>query len=154
LFESKRRKNHFATYAGGLAAAACVALVFMRYNSATTVGGELAQAETRPAIVRPATEVVAVAAPVKTVDPVIGPVNLRLNATTPDYSAMLAAMREQDEERAFANGHFQLNPPARSLFDDGMFNPAPAAPPQNSRLFRIQQTPAQQAEFTAFQFQR
>ncbi len=150
LFESKRRKSHFAYYAGGLAAA-CLVLVFLRYNSTPTVGGDFAQAEVSMAAARPATEVVARIDTAKVADPIIGPVNLR--TFTPDYSAMLAAMREQDEERAYANGHFQLNP-ARSLFDDGFFNSSTTAPTPDSRPFRIQQTPARQAEFTAFQFQR
>ena len=81
-----------------------------------------------------------------------GLVSLRNSATsTPDYTAMLAALREQDEERA--NGHLQSGH-FQSLFDDGLFNPNRAAPLQDPKLFRIQQTQAPQAETTVFQFQR
>ncbi len=153
LFETKHRKSQFATYAGGLAAAACLAVVFMRYNAAATSSAPL-NAAVLPAV----PVVVAVAsvapAPVREIEPAVNLVSLRNNATnTQDYSLMLAALREQDEERAFINGHLQPNR-TQSLFDDGVFNSTRPATPQDQRLFRIQRTPAQQAEFTAFQFQR
>ena len=150
LFESKRGKNKFAYFAGGLAAAACLTLVFMRYNATLDAGGlgTVAQTEIRP--VAPA----AVAAiPAQTAAPEVGLVSLRNATHTPDYSAMLAALREQDEERAFASGHLQFNR-TQSLFDDAVFNPNRPAPVQDPRVFRSRTAPAQQAEFSAFQFQR
>ncbi len=156
LFETKRRKSHFAYYAGGLAAA-CLALVFIRHNAAPT-GTELltaaAKATVHPIAVAATRAPQVAAAPVKAVEPMIGLVSLRNNAnTTPDYSAMLVALREQDEERAITNGRLQNNR-TLALFDDGVFNSTRSATTQDQRLFRIQRTPAQQAEFTAFQFQR
>lgn len=155
LFESKRGKNKFAYFAGGLAAAACLTLVFMRYNASPAADGlgPIAQTEIRPA--EPAVVPVAVVKlPVHTTAPEVGLVSLR-NTTihTPDYSAMLAALREQDEERAFAGGHPQFNR-TQSLFDDAVFNPNRPAPVQDPRVFRSRTAPAQQAEFSAFQFQR
>ena len=157
LFETKRRRSHFAYYAvGGLAVAACLALVFMRHNSVPAASESMAATRTgvRPAVVTPAPiEMVAVVVPLKTAEPAVGPVSLRNSVTnTPDYSAMLAALREQDEERAI-NGHLQ-SARFQPLFDDGLFNANRAAPVQDPRLFRIQQTQAQQAETTVFQFQR
>ena len=156
LFETKLRRSHFAYYAGGLAAAACLALVFLHQSStpkmgALTVAG---QTENRPVTVRPAVVAVAAVVPAKTAEPVVGLVSLRNSVTsTPDYAAMLTVLREQDEERAIANGPLQANH-GQSLFDDGLFNANRVAPVQDPRLFRIQQTQAQQAETTVFQFQR
>lgn len=156
LFETKRRRSHFAYYAGGLAAAACLALIFMQQNSALNAGALTIAAKSaiRPVTERSAVAEVAAVAPVKTAEPVVGLASLRNSVTsTPDYVAMLAVLREQDEERAIANGHLQTNR-VQSLFDDGLFNPNRVAPVQDPRLFRIQQTQAQQAETTVFQFQR
>ncbi len=152
LFETKHRRSHFAYYAGGLAAAACLALVFLHQSSTPlTVAG---QTENRPQAVRPAVVAVAAVVPAKTAEPVVGLVSLRNSVTsTSDYAAMLAVLREQDEERAIANGHLQANR-GPSLFDDGLFTANRVAPVQDPRLFRIQQTQAQQAETTVFQFQR
>lgn len=155
LFETKRGHGRFVHYAGGLAAAACLALVFVRYN--TTPGdGEpvaIAQTEVRPAL-PPVAPAVVTAVPPQTIEPVIGLVSLRNSATaTPDYAAMLAALREQDEERAFANGLLQSNR-AQSLFDDGVFNSNRMTPASDPRIHRNRLTPTQQAEFSAFQFQR
>jgi hypothetical protein len=157
LFETKQRRKHILFYAAGGLAAACLALVFVRYNAAPAAVAPLAsvQATVRPAVVPPAATAVA-AAPtsVKTGEPAVGLVSLRNSVTSsPDYSAMLAALREQDEERAIAaTGHFPNR--VQSLFDDGLFNANRVVPVQDPRLFRIQQTQAQQAETTIFQFQR
>lgn len=156
LFETKRRKNHFAFYTSGLAAAACLALVFLRSNSASDAGDLAVTAQTgiRPSAVLPAAVEIAAIAPVQAPAPEVGLVSLRnAAASTPDYSAILAALREQDEERAMANGQLQAAR-AQSLFDDGLFNPNRAAPAPDPRLFRIQPASAQQVESTAFQFQR
>jgi hypothetical protein len=94
-------------------------------------------------------------APAKTMEPVVGPVSLRNSITnTPDFSAMLAALREQDEERAMSGVHGQNNR-VSSLFDDGQFNVNHVAPLPDSNVFRIQQaSAAQPVESTVFQFQR
>jgi anti-sigma factor RsiW len=156
LFETKRRRSNLAYYAGGLVAAACLTLVFLHQSSAPKTG-ELtvaAKTENLPLAVRPAVVEVAAVVPAMTAEPVVGLVSLRNSAaSTPDYAAMLAVLREQDEERAIANRHLQTNR-VPSLFDDGLFNSSRGAPVQDPRLFRIQQTQAQQAETTVFQFQR
>ncbi len=157
LFETKRRRNHLAYYAaGGLAAAACLTLVFMRHNSTPPAGLTIAAnpTEVRSTPPTPAPVQVATVAPVKMPEPAVSFVSLRNAATnTPDYSAMLAVLREQDQERAIANG----NPPAapiHSLFDDGLFNANRVVPAQDSKLFRIQQTSGSPGDSTVFQFQR
>ena len=63
---------------------------------------------------------------------------------------MLAALRHE-EQRSFANGEIQTGR-ATSLFDDGVFETRPFSPANNLRTFRGKQTPAQPAEFTAFEF--
>lgn len=156
LFETKRRRSQFTYYVGGLAAAACLALVFVRYNpeplssEATTI----TQVSAQPSLPLMSEPVAIPTAPLLARDPSINLVSLR-NAPehTPDYSAMLVALREQDEERAFASGQLQINR-SQSLFDDGVFDAQRNKPVQNPRVFRSRLTPAQQAEFTAFQFQR
>jgi hypothetical protein len=157
LFETKRRKGHFAYYAGGLAAAACVALVFLHQNSTpnTESLAVAAESDVRPVAVHPAVVEVVAVAPIKATEPVAGPVSLRNSITnTQDYTAMLAVLREQDEERAIANGHIPINR-VQSLFDDGLFNAGRVIPLQDPKLFRIQQTSASQpVESTVFQFQR
>lgn len=153
-FETKRGKYQFGFYAAGLAAAACLALVFVRFNSVADDVSPLitAKSDTREVVLPTASfEVV----PVRAAEQPVGLVSLR-NSTTmePDYSAMLAALREQDEERAFASGHLQSDR-VQSLFDDGVFNAKRPVSAQDPRLFRVRPAPAQQAaEFTAFQFQR
>jgi hypothetical protein len=159
-FESKQQhlRSRWAYYAGGLAAAACLALVFVRLHpssSPTAPGGPLANLDSRPAaqVTAALPPVPAVSASVR--EPAAPPVHLvslRNNAGEPDYAAWLAALR-QDEQRAFPNGQAQYGR-VPSLFDDGVFDSRQVLPANSQRVFRGRQTPAQQAEFTAFQFQR
>ena len=157
LFETKRRRNHFAYYtAAGFAAAACLTLVFLRHNSTPGAGVPMfaTKTEVRTPVAQPAAMEVVVVVPVTRSEPAAGPVSLRNSVVNPpDYTAMLAALREQDEERALASGR-QPAGRGNSLFDDGLFNANRAAPLVEPRLFRIQQTQAQQVESTIFQFQR
>jgi anti-sigma factor RsiW len=152
---ARRPRSNWIHYAGGLAAAACLALAFVRYNAgSSSATDDLAQAATTPAAqvavvtpTAPVTVAPAAAAPVATL------ASLKDNLSAePDYAAMLAALR-REEQRAFANGEIQSSR-LPSLFDDGVFDARQFAPANNQRTFRGKQTPAQQAEFTAFQFQR
>jgi hypothetical protein len=158
-FEKSRRTggSPWKYYAGGLAAAACLAIVFVQLNS--TQAPEASLAASAPVL--PATKVAVVprvpappATPVA--EPKAGLVSLRNNVgPEADYQAALTALRLRTEEpRAFANGPVQ---PSRtpSLFDDGVFDPQQVLPANTQRVFRSKQAPEQQqAEFTAFQFQR
>lgn len=152
---ARRSRVNWIHYAGGLAAAACLAVVFVRYNTVSApVADDLVQAGPTPSI-----QVATAAAPTPvTADPVTATptatlVSLKDHiATEPDYAAMLAALR-REEQRVFANGEIQSSR-LPSLFDDGVFDARQFAPSNNQRTFRGKQTPAQQAEFTAFQFQR
>ncbi|MDQ5979376.1 MAG: hypothetical protein QG602_2350, partial [Verrucomicrobiota bacterium] len=76
-------------------------------------------------------------------------------AASPNYSAMLADIREQDEERSFSNARLQVGR-LQPLFEDSLFDPVRASSTHEQRVFRSHQTTsAQQAEFSAaFQFQR
>ena len=149
-----RSRSNWIHYAGGLTAAACLALMLVRYNanSRPVAAETLAQAQPVPAVqvatvapVAPAvaTPVAVAAAPSST--------SLRNNLSVePDYAAMLAALR-REEQRAFATGEIPANQ-LPSLFDDGVFEPSKFSPANNPRTFRGKQAPVQQAEFTAFEF--
>lgn len=158
LFESRsRRTQRWAYYAGGLAAAACAAFVLMRHPAqpvqlaATKAAPVTVAAAPVAAPVQPAVTQVTPSVPATTTAPNL--ISLRNTTATPDYSAMLVALREQDEERAHAGDRWQSGK-VQSLFDDNLFDvkPAMVTPPEQRTLRR--QTQQQQAEFTAFQFQR
>jgi len=145
-FESRPRAN-WIHYVGGLAAAGCLAMVFIRYNSSSPAPADLPAGVGEP---KPAAQVAtgpAVTAPAPSL------ISLRSHTgAEPDYPALLATLR-QDEPRSFSNPE---NPANRlpSLFDDGVFEVRPVLPANGQRVFRGKQTPVPQAEFTAFQFQR
>ena len=152
LFENRQRGRRYrwAYYAGGVAAAACLAFVFVTLNSrpAAEPAKAVATTESRPdALVAAAVPLVQPdsAAAQEMVHLAVGPVSLR-NVTESDYAALLTAMRQ--EEQRNQSGRMP------SLFEDGVFESQQVLPPANQRTFRSRQTPAQQAEFTAFQFQR
>jgi anti-sigma factor RsiW len=155
LFESRRRRAHWVYYAGGMAAAACLALVIFRQNPTTETVTPVATVNAKPAAI------VAVSAPAVSAATVsaheLAPVSAGLHetpATNHNYSAMLTVLREQDEERSFSNARLQAGR-LQPLFDDSLFDPVRANSAQEQRVFRSHQaTPAQQAEFSAFQFQR
>lgn len=149
-----RARSNWIHYAGGLTAAACLAVVMVRYNANSRPAATETLAQTAPvpavqvAAVAPAAP--AVATPVAVAAAPSSP-SLRNNLSVePDYVAMLAALR-REEQRSFANGQIQANQ-LPSLFDDGVFEPSKFSPANNPRTFRGKQAPAQQAEFTAFEF--
>ena len=145
--QPRHSRSRWAYYAGGLAAAACLALVFVRLNDrqpATAASlmanmGKLAPAKAAPAPVAAVSATVAAAA-------------RHSPAPETDYTALLAIMRQEDQ-RAVANGPGQSGR-VPSLFDDGIFDTPQIAPANSQRVFRGKQTPVQQTEFTAWQFQR
>ena len=152
LFENRRRTN-WVYYAGGLTVAACLALVFVRNNQSVPLATPAAVAAVK---VQPATMAVVYPAPVAVAQaPVVpaaeikpGLINLRNSPTNPDYSTMLAALREQDE--AAAAGERWQTARNQSLFEDNLFESKQSlvTTPEQRTLRR------QTAEFTAFQFQR
>jgi hypothetical protein len=152
-FERDRR-THWGYYAGGLAAAACLALVFVQLNTRRTAEADLlAKTDSLPAVQVATTAPRATVAAPATVEPKAGLVSLRNNVVTEqDYVALLTTLR-QEEARAFANGQLQPGQ-LPSLFDDGVFESRQVMPLNNQRVYRSRQSPTQQAEFTAFQFQR
>jgi hypothetical protein len=153
LFESRRRRTNWIYYAGAGAAAACLALVFFRLNPAAQVEASQVVAQPQPTVVAP---VQIAAAPVAVkAEPVPTMISLRdTTAISPDYMAMLAALREQDEERAFSNERLRIGR-VQPLFDDNLFEPARMISTQEQRVFRsFQPASAQQTEAAAFQFQR
>ena len=146
-FSHQPRRN-WVHYVGGLTAvAACLAFAVVRYNTGTQPAPELsARVEPKPAV-----QAVASAQ----VEPSAAPslISLRHDpAADAAYSALLATLRE-DEQHSLGGTENRANR-LPSLFDDGVFEVRPVLPANGQRTFRSKQTPAQQAEFTAFQFQR
>jgi len=159
LFESRRRRTHWAIYTSGLAAAACLALVFVGIDPSSGPSA-IPQAGTKPqpaSIAQvPDAPVPQVSTQVAAIDNQPGMLSLRnTTAVAPDYTAMLAHMREQDEERAFSSERIYVGG-TQSLFGDQVFDAQGLLPAQNQRIYRSRPaTGAQgQTEFTAFQFQR
>lgn len=157
MFENRRRRNNWVVYAGGLAAAACLALVFVRNNNPEqSTAMTVVAASARPAASTPAASVndAAPVAVVAQIEPNV--MSLRNSAAvSPDYAAMLAALREQDEERSFSNDRIYVSG-TQSLFEGESFDSKHLLPAQDQRVYRSRQAPTtqSQAEFTAFQFQR
>jgi hypothetical protein len=148
-----RRRTHWSYYAGALAAA-CLALVLVQMNF-NRPPDETKLAVTPPKTVPPAALVAVQPVPVvrAAVEARAGLVSLRNNpANEQDYAGMVAAVR-LEEQRAFASNQTQSGRPP-SLFEDGVFDTQPGVSASSQRTFRGKQAPAQQAEFTAFQFQR
>ena len=147
LFETRRRRTSWVHYVGGFAAAAaCVGLFFVRYNATPE---PVAALQARPVAVA----AVPVPPVAKAAVAAAQPVSLRSNSPAPDYSAMLAALREQDEERAMASQRGQAMR-SQSLFDDNLFEAKRQQAESESRPAQNRANSSQQAEFTAFQFQR
>lgn len=141
---ARRRRIHWVNYAGAFAAAACLALVFVRY-SAGSASKETAASNQAPAPVQVAAVTPANAAPM----PAAIPGNS--SAVEQKYPQLLKAMLKE-EQRALAAREVQPSE-IPSLFDDGVFDARPVLPAGNSqRVFRGKQTP-KEAQFTAFEFQ-
>jgi len=66
---------------------------------------------------------------------------------------MLAALREQEEERTLSSELWQAMR-AQSLFDDNLFDAKHPQAVSAPRVVPGKAATSQQAEFTAFQFQR
>ncbi len=146
------RRSHWAYYAGGLAAA-CLALVFVRMSSNPAAGPDLSVAAVQVSQARTAAVAPAAMRPAPTEKrTTLVSLDAATFTTEQDYVAMLATMRRQDRQ-AFANGQIQSNR-LPSLFEDGVFETQQGFPANAPRVFRRKATAAQQAEFTAFQFQR
>lgn len=156
-FENRQRSRRGAwvNYVGGLAAAACLTLVLVRFNSNANSAADaqiVTAAKQAPALETAAVPVMVVAPAREAIAPRASLISLRNSeAAEADYSAMLTALRQEDQ-RAFASGQMPARLP--SLFDDGVFESRAFQPANSQRVFRGKQAPATQAEFTAFQFQR
>lgn len=158
-FESQQRhqRSRWAYYAGGLAAvAASLAVVFVRLNTTPAADTNLPTVALQSNQAATAVAVAPTPAPQLRANPenraTLASLQSSKLAAEQDYAAMLVALR-QEEQRAFATGQIQSNR-LPSLFEDGVFETQQRFPANYQRVFRSKQTPAQQAEFTAFQFQR
>jgi hypothetical protein len=149
-FESRKRaaRARWIYAAGGLAAAASLALVVVRSNF-----GGLALGDAPPSAVTPKFAAAQPPAPTP-----VGAETPRVNLTVDsDYAALLASLRQQ-EQRNLLLTRQQTAARLPSLFDDGVFDNRQILPRSQDtrRVFQPkgrldQRTPA---EFTAFQFQR
>lgn len=152
-FGSQRRGRGYRWiyYAGGLAAAACFAFIFARLNTQPAAGGPdaLAAVNSPPPVPVAATQPPTQPIPATVAAPRARLVSLPYAPDETDYDALLAMLR-QEEPRNNTMQTGRLS----SLFEDGAFESRQVFPAGNQRTFRSRQTPAQQAEFTAFQFQR
>ncbi len=146
-FASRRRaqqRTRWLYAASGLAAAACLALVFVRLQPASSTGGPVAP-------VLPAAATVAA-------QPVVKPANSGAKVIDfsqavreqPDYAAMVATLR-QEEQRSFALSQAVRN---STLFDDGAFDSRQVLPLNVRKAPTRRMDGKASAEFTAFQFQR
>lgn len=136
LFESRRRLTNWAYYAGGFAAAACLAIAFVRFSAATKIDPSLYTGVSRPVISSPASPAASSVEPVRVAAP---------SSAAREYSAMFVSLREQEQARPLGNRAVQ------SLFDDNMFGARVSLPADASTESKA---PSQQSEFAAFQFQR
>lgn len=152
--QQRQRRGRWIAAVGGLAAAACVALVL---SNLPATGGDpdttIVQAATPAATAVEATAPRAIvpAAPVNLVS-LRNPLVLEA-----DYQAALVAVRRDEQQRLMAAAPILNAPrPAVSLFDDNVFESRQVMPERNSRTFRgVRGSPNQPpVELTAFQFQR
>lgn len=156
-FEIAKRQHSgaWAYYAGGLAAAACVAFAVVQFNrNPTSVGTDLSQTvvATSPSN-PPAVGAIPAVSTGTATESHVQFANLRSEVQADEhYAALLQALR-RDQQRGLAETQLKLLE-TPSLFDDGVFDSKQPGI-LNQRVFRSQKpatTP--QAEFTAFQFQR
>lgn len=140
---ARQRRARWMYAAGGLAAAACVAFVFMVGRGPSPVAAAPEMLASAPASAR-VESVARVAA-----KPDVASVAVAEPTAAQDYRAMLTSLREQ-HERVLDLG---VQPGRLSLFDDGVFEER--SNPASRTLQTIQPRRARgNAEFTAFQFQR
>jgi hypothetical protein len=150
-FQQERRGRGYGwvNYAGGLAAAACLTLVFVHFSSRPATPGATVPAAVASAPVAAALPP-APAPAGKAAESRVDLVGLRnAAAAETDYPALLANLR-QEEQRNVAAQAGRLP----SLFDDGVFESQQVFPVASQRSFHGRQTPAQAGAFTGFQFQR
>ncbi|MDP1580777.1 MAG: hypothetical protein Q8M02_10885 [Candidatus Didemnitutus sp.] len=144
------RRNRWLYAAGGLAAAACLVLVFSRVNFATSgdITASLTEDASPAVIVASVTPTVApVSEATRSVGSLTEPVSIERH-----YTPMLASLR-QDESRLNNFGEAGQVPVRLALFDDGAFEdrvllPTRTSPANTNRRMR------HYTELTAFQFQR
>ena len=143
----RRQRNRWYYALGGLAAAACLAFVLVRTGSiGNTTAQTLAVSAEKASVIAAA----AIAPDAEQRTPSTQPSFSKLTREQPDYAAVLASMR-QDEQRAYMLGQTVRG---TSLFDDGVFDGRQVLPLNARRATQPKRTDSRNAEFTAFQFQR
>lgn len=148
---ARQRRQRWTVLAGGLAAAACVAFVFVASSGPLEPTVAPDAGREAPAVA----QVVELASPEASATPLLElerPVVVfasRPSAPVSDYVALAAAFRE--EERALAA---PVVPGRLSLFEDGVFEPRADVFPTRNPAGAAPRRARHGTEFTAFQFQR
>ncbi|MBA3850132.1 MAG: hypothetical protein C0502_09075 [Opitutus sp.] len=143
---ARRRRQRWVYASGGLAAAACLALVFARMDFTTP--GEVMQLQpvaTRQAPAAPVAAVPAPAAEASRAD--LSALRHSIFAGA-DYAAMSATLRAEQERM------LNTQPARLSLFDDGVFDDRGSLPGRGQSQLPPRRSQRVNTEFTAFQFQR
>jgi hypothetical protein len=150
---ARQRRQRWTVLAGGLAAAACVAFVFVGTTGPTDPeAGPVAAPEARALASAPVPAAEMVEAPAPALLELERPVVVfasRSAAPVSDFVALAAALRE--EERTLAA---PAAPGRLSLFEDGVFEPRADVFPVRNQPSAAPRRARHGAEFTAFQFQR
>jgi hypothetical protein len=148
---ARQRRQRWTVLAGGLAAAACVAFVFVGTTAPSRPDADPAVAIETPAMAAmpPAAAKSAAAPDMLELERPVVVFASRPSAPVSDFVALATDFRE--EERTLAAPAVQGR---MSLFEDGVFEPrADVFPVRNQPLAAPRRSRAA-AEFTAFQFQR
>jgi len=132
-----RRRTHWINYVGALAAAACLALAFVRYNAGASSANLAVETQAAATV------------PVAATAPAPAPAVIPDNISEPVYPHLLKTLR-QEEQRTLVASEIQ-SPQTPSLFDDGVFETRPVLPANSPRVFRGKQVPKEQMQFTAFE---
>ncbi len=146
---ARQRRQRWVVVAGGLAAAACVAFVFVGTTGPTRPDADPAVGIEAVAAVPPAAAKCAAAPDLLELERPVVVFASRPSAPVSDYVALAAAFRE--EERTLAA---PAAPGRMSLFEDGVFEPRADVFPVRNQPVAAPRRSRAAAEFTAFQFQR
>jgi hypothetical protein len=161
VLESRRKRQtmqRWTLYAGGLAAAACVAITVAR------VGAVRSEDPVAPSMASQPVEAPSSAIASAPVNPSVPARQIRAGlvslssgvVTETDYAAAMATLRQEEQRLAVLTRENGQPAAPQSLFDDGVFTtrervvPVQTMRPVNAR----QRNDRAAVEFTAFQFQR
>jgi len=155
-FEHSRQRSQRARWAywiGGLAAAACLAVVAVRTGAFTPHDTGTVVATARPVAPALAAPTVAAVQPVSA--PAARPANENLSVLAEQQMAAQLSVKRQEEVRAYALTQPRTTQPI-SLFADTEFDGKQVLNAEGQKVFQLKRKTENHApaEITAFQFQR